>query len=230
MIRAVLCALGLGLAVSGCMTPKVTPGPMTNVAADPFPPPDAVETVARADYRIAPGDEISVSVFRVQELARTGQVAGDGSFFMPQIGDVPVAGKTSEEAAAAIAAVLGPNYVIDPQVTVSVKSSSVPQYTIGGSVNSPGKYDATENLTLLQAMAVAKGVATTGASVRQVVVFRVIGGQKTANIYDLAAIRAAKAVDPKIYPNDLIDVPSDNRVDTLRTIIGSVPLFSLFLH
>lgn len=227
MSRAALCVLGFGLLMSGCMTPKATSGPLTAATADPFPAPDAAQAVARRDYRIAPGDSISVTVFQVPELNRTGQVDAAGNFFLAQVGEVAVAGKTSQEAAAAFDAALSPRFVLNPQVTVDVKATNLEQFTIEGGVIAPGLYDIGDDTTLMKAIAIAKGTAP-GSDVRQVVVFRVIEGQKWAQIYDLANIRAGKAVDPRIYAGDMVTIPTNSKYDTLKNIIAGVPLFALF--
>ncbi|MDB5440499.1 MAG: hypothetical protein JWM33_2926, partial [Caulobacteraceae bacterium] len=146
---------------------------------------------------------------------------------LPQIGAVSIAGKTSQEAQDAFDAALSPRYILNPQVTVEVKSTNLEEFTIEGAVNAPGIYDARDDMTLMQAIALAKGTSTT-LQVQQVVVFRVIKGQKWANVYDLRDIRAAKAVDPRIYPDDVITVPANNKYDTLKSIINVVPLFALF--
>ena len=60
-------------------------------------------------------------------------------------------------------------------------------------------------MTLMRAVARAKGLGEM-ASRRNVVVFRTVGDQKYAALYDLNAIRHGAYPDPDIYANDVVVV------------------------
>jgi len=124
---------------------------------------------------------------------------------MPLIGDVPVAGLSSGDAADRIADRLGQRYLVSPQVTIFVKKAVGRRITVDGEVREPGLFPVDGRLTLSQAVTLAKG-PTRLASLSQIIVVRQIDGERQAAMFDLAAIRRGKAADPEILPGDMIIV------------------------
>lgn len=194
-----------------------------------LPPPDqAVAPAVRpTDYRIVPADTLEISVFGVEDLTRTVQVDVSGQINYPLIGGLMAWGKTPRVLADEIAAKLGARYLQSPQVDVFVKTSPNRNFTVEGAVASPGVFDLQGEMTLLQAIATAKGV-TENASVRKVIVFRTIDGQRRAGVADLRHIRSGKVADPRIYPGDLIVVENTSTRRWLRDLMSVTPLFYLF--
>ena len=91
------------------------------------------------DYRIRPGDTISINNLEGREFSGDYLVPPDGSLSLPMIGGVSVLGLTMEEAAEAIAnAYL--RFFKYPQIGVSLLSISPLGISIAGEVNSPGSY------------------------------------------------------------------------------------------
>jgi polysaccharide export outer membrane protein len=172
-----------------------------------LPPPDSqVIAPDTTPYRVVPGDELTISVFRADDLDRTSVVDAAGDFSMPLVGTVHVAGKTPDEIIAEVEGKLRGGYLKDPQVAVSIKQATAQQtVTIDGEVTQPGIYPVVGRLTLQQAIATAKG-ATDTANIRNVIVFRTADKQKMAAMFDLKAIRSGKVPDPQIYGNDIIVV------------------------
>ena len=80
----------------------------------------------------------------------------------------------------------------------------------------------------MRAIATAKGTSE-DANEKDVVVFRTVGGQKMAALYNLAAIRRGTYADPEIYPDDIIvvgDSPTSRLIRQLGPVI-STPLVLL---
>lgn len=193
------------------------------------PPDAAANAVAMAsDYRIGPLDTLEISVFGVDQLNRTVQVDAAGQIDFPLIGQVPAAAKTPHQLGQDIALRLDTRYLQAPQVSVLVKSSVTQRFTVEGSVESPGVFELPGRMTLLQAIATAKGLDDV-ANPRSVVVFRMIDGQRRAGLANLAAIRSGRSADPQIYAGDIIVVGSSHAKSWLRTVIGVTPLFNLLL-
>lgn len=198
--------------------------------ATALPPPDT--TVTKIDtepYRIAPGDEVTVSVFGAPDLDRTSLVDGAGNFAMPLAGTVHVGGKTPDEASAAIAEKLRGSYIKNPRVSFNIKTAGNQRsITVDGEVVQPGVYPMAGRMTLQQAVATAKG-ATQQANIRKVVVFRTANNQKLAAMFDLRAIRSGQSPDPEIFGNDIVVVGESAIQKFLRNTYYAFPLLGRFI-
>lgn len=194
-----------------------------------LPPPDATATVIdkQVDYRIGPLDTLEIGVFDVSYLDHPVQVGADGHVGLPLIGDVAAAGRTPRELSDDIARKLGERYLQSPQVTVSVKDAVSRRFTVEGSVSKPGMFDAIGDMTLLQAVALAQG-ADQYANLRRVAVFRTVDKRRMGATFDLAAIRAGRAEDPKIYGGDVVVVGASAVKQFLRDIGPVSPFAALF--
>ncbi len=194
---AALAACGL---LGACAT--VEDAPRGEAAYAAIPPPPAIGM----DYRIAPDDVLRIQVYHEPGLSlEDAQVTAAGMIRMPLVGDVSVAGLTASEAGDVIAGRLGERYLVSPQVTLFVKKAVGRRVTLDGEVREPGLYPVEGRLTLLQAVALAKG-PTRLAGLNQVVVIRQLDGQRQAALFDLAAIRKGRAPDPEILPGDMVIV------------------------
>lgn len=210
-------------------TPALASGqPVVTASRAPLPPPDpaAAATIPQTEYRIGPLDILDIGVFGVETLTGTFQVDASGQIVYPLIGSVQASAKTPRELGDEIAAMLSDRYLQSPQVTVYVKTSLSQRFTVEGAVASPGVYDIAGRMTLLQAIATAKGVDES-ANLRNIVVFREIDGQRRAGLADLGAIRSGKAPDPQIYAGDTIVVASSGSKKFLSGLLRATPLFNL---
>lgn len=185
--------------------------------AQALPPPDNPSAaIELAPYRIAPGDEIAVTVFGATDLDKTAVVDAAGGFALPIAGTLTAAGKTPEEFAEAIEAKLRGPYLKNPKVAVNVNKAGIGQtITVDGEVTQPGLYPITSRMTLQQAVATARG-ATDTANIRNVIVFRTVGGQKMAAMFDLKEIRSGRVPDPQIFGNDIVIVGESSIQKFLR--------------
>ncbi|MBW4330273.1 polysaccharide export protein [Stakelama sp. CBK3Z-3] len=169
-----------------------------------MPPPTRQDlTAAQQPYIIGPFDKLDINVYGVPELSMTVQVDAGGSMSLPLAGTVPASGKTPSQLANAIAANLR-KYVRDPQVTVN--TDEINQFvTVDGEVAQPGSYPVMGRMTLIRAIAEAKGMSQYSDE-NFVVVFREVDGKKMAALYDLRAIRQGIYEDPPIYAGDVVSV------------------------
>lgn len=225
-------ALALALlALSGCAAGSGLDSASSAVqVATALPPPDStVAPIDTAPYHIAPGDEVTVSVFGAPDLDRSSLVDGAGNFAMPLAGTVHVAGKTPDEASAAIAEKLRGSYIKNPRVSFNIKTAGNQRsVTVDGEVQQPGIYPMAGKMTLQQAIANAKG-ATQQANIRKVVVFRTVNNQKLAAMFDLKAIRSGHAPDPEIFGNDIVVVGESAIQKFLRNTYYAFPLLGKFV-
>ena len=226
MKRRVFVTLSAALLLAACASdPGFTPGnQLTLLDADRLPIPEG--NVAGAPtrlFRIGAYDKLTISVYGIPELSQTVQVDAAGQIAAPLVGRLDAAGSTPEELARRLEAGLRTNHVRNPRVAVNVDETASQIVTIDGQVNEPGVYPVVGRMTLQRAIASAKG-ANEFAKLQDVVVFRKVGGQQYAALYNLDAIRRGAYGDPDIYANDTVvvgDSPSRRR---FRDIITASPL------
>lgn len=181
-----------------------------------------------ADYRIGPLDELSVTVFQIEDLSSEKLIVGaTGLIEMPLIGTVQAAGRTPNELAQDIQGLLGANYLQNPRVTVTVTEAASQKVTVDGAVTEPGVFQMKGRTTLLQAVAMAKG-ATRVADLSSVAVFRQEGGQRLVAVFDLAAIRDGQAQDPVLQGDDVVVVDTSQTSVVMREVIAALPGLAIF--
>lgn len=191
-----------------------------------LPVPDRADLTATDRLAlIGPLDTISVDVFGVPELSRELQVDAGGRIAMPLIGTLDAGGKTAAELATDIGTALSGRFVRNPNVSVNINTSVSQVVTIDGQVVEPGLYPVTNQMTLLRAIASAKGL-TEYAKVDDVVILRTVEGRKMAGLYNITALRRGGYDDPPVYPNDVIVVGDSPQRRLFRDFIGLTPLLA----
>ncbi|KQN89885.1 hypothetical protein ASE95_16945 [Sphingomonas sp. Leaf231] len=191
-----------------------------------MPPPVRTDLVA-ADRPtlIGPLDTIQVDVFNVPDLTREIQVDSSGRIAMPLAGVIDARGRTASEVARAIETALRARYVRNPEVTVNIKTSVSQVATIDGQVVEPGLYPVTNQMTLMRAIASAKGLSEF-AREDEIVILRTVGGRRMAGLYDISAIRRGAYQDPAIYANDVIVVGDSPQRRMFRNFVSLSPLIA----
>lgn len=176
---------------------------------------DGSSTISGAGYRVNPGDQLEISVWREDGLQREVMVLPDGTISFPLVGVIRAAGKTSAIIEQEITAGLA-NYFVDatvPDVTVTVVSTGGLQFSVIGKVQSPGIFTPGRNVTLLEALSFSGGV-TEFASLSNVVVVRKSGESLTVIPVNLSKVLRSRSVSveevsalPMIRSGDTIIVP-----------------------
>ncbi len=191
-----------------------------------LPAPNRTDLVAADRVAlIGPLDTITVRVFGIPELGGQMQVDTSGRITMPLIGAVDAGGKTSAELAREIEGALARNFVRDPDVAININSSVSQVVTVDGQVIEPGLYPVTNQMTLLRAVASARGL-TEFAKQDDVVILRTVEGRRLAGLYNIGAIRRGLYPDPEIFANDLIVVGDSPQRRLFRDFIGVAPLLA----
>ena len=178
-------------------------------------------------YRIGPEDVISVDVFNQERYSRRGiTVPPSGRISLSLIpGGVFVNGKTVEEVAAIITKKYD-EYIIDPQVTVSLDKASSYRYSIVGDVLQPGVRLMSHRMTVTEAIAEAGGVLGTGDKSRVVVLRRQQNGQLAQIPVNVSQIYKGRAPDSTyLVPGDQIIVPG-NKLKKIQQILGMANVLS----
>ncbi len=174
---------------------------------------------------IGPLDTIQVDVFNVPDLSREMQVDASGRIAMPLVGTIDARGKTAQELATTVEAALRGRYVRNPDVTVNIKSSVSQVVTMDGQVVEPGLYPVTNQMTLLRAIASAKGLSEF-ARQEDVVILRTVNGRKMAGLYNIEAIRRGAYDDPPIFANDVVVVGDSPQRRLFRDFVSLAPLLA----
>jgi polysaccharide export outer membrane protein len=121
----------------------------------------ATARMAPHDYVIGNGDMLAIEVFDVKELSREVRVSQTGSIGIPLVPvRLHVSGLTETQAEQKIAEVLEANGLVShPEVSVIVKERKSKPITVVGAVGHPLVYQADRQVTLLEVLAEAGGLA-----------------------------------------------------------------------
>jgi polysaccharide export outer membrane protein len=182
----VLLVLGAGLV--GCSRQDFTRGPVANPLTNvldsrrpymkPGKTPDQLrsERLAKvlaaqrglpkgtaADYLVGPNDILEVGIFALEEPGKTTfidrTVSETGHVTLPWIGKVSASAVTTRELEERITAAYAGKYIVNPQVTVTVKEYQSVAVTVTGSVNKPDVYYLKRNTSsVLEMLAMAGGI------------------------------------------------------------------------
>jgi polysaccharide biosynthesis/export protein len=177
-------------------------------------------------YLIGPFDKLLIDVFGIEELSeREVQTDASGRISFPLAGTVEAAGRTPAEVEVILEERLRSAFVRDPQVTVNLKETVSQVVTVDGQVVEPGLYPVVGRMTLMRAVATAKG-ASEFAKLDDVVVFRTVKGQNYAALYNLGAIRRGAYPDPDIFANDVVVVGDSKARRIFKDVLQVVPLLT----
>ena len=172
-------------------------------------------------YRLGPQDVISVVVFNQDRYSRAGIIIPpNGRVSLSLIKDgIFVNGKTVDEVAEIIKKKYD-EYLVDPQVTVSLDKAMSYRYSVIGDVGKPGIALMDHRMTVTEALAEAGGVLQTGDKSKVVVLRRQTNGVLSPIPVNVSAIYKGHAAD-NVYlvPGDQIIVPG-NKFKTFQKIMG----------
>ena len=143
---------------------------------------------ASAQYRLATGDVIRVTVFQNADLTLEARVSETGVISYPLLGSVNIGGLTLPQAEKRIADGLRDgNFVKQPQVSILVTQVRGHQVSVLGQVGRPGRYPLElADTKLTDIIATAGGIGANGADT--VVLIGRRNGQSYRAEFDLPAI------------------------------------------
>lgn len=178
MLALTLCALMM----AGCAgRPGPGPGTLVDTTRGTAGPIDGPGTAVpqeailpRGPYLLDTGDRLRVVVFGQESLTNAYAVDAGGNIFMPLIGTVPAAGRSTETLGREIASRLRSGFIRDPSVSVEVETYR--PFFIMGEVVAGGQFPYVSGMTVQHAVAIAGGF-TPRANRWNVEVTRRINGQ-----------------------------------------------------
>jgi polysaccharide export outer membrane protein len=194
---------------AGCAQPTLparTPPPAEE-------PPPRIEV---QEFVLGPRDEVEVFVWQHADLSRTAVVSPGGLLSYPLVGTIKASGLSGEALATQIHESLA-RYIVDPQVTVTVKSVRSQKVFVLGEVNRPGVFPLDGPVRAVEAIALAGGF-TQDAETKSVLLIR--GNLSQPELYTLALDRTlfqgAPGENVRLQPGDVVYVPAMPIADVER--------------
>lgn len=153
--------------------------------------PEAAGAAVSSSYILSPNDQVQIDVFQEEDLRTSTLISKEGTITFPLLGTVKLAGMTQAQARERITELLRADYLVNPQVSLSVTRFARKRFTILGQVGRPGSYDMPdqEGIDLLEAIAMAGGY-TRIAEPSKITIKRRVNG--TEQIFNVNAKKMAK--------------------------------------
>lgn len=178
-------------------------------------------------YQLGPEDIISVTVFGQDRYSKNGiKVPPSGRISLALIPDgIFVSGKTVDQVADLIKKRYD-EYIIDPQVSVSLDQAGSYRYSVIGDVAQPGIRLMTRRLSVTEAISEAGGILQTGDKKKVFVLRKQAKGNLTPIPVNVSAIYRGQAPDSVyLLPGDQVIVPG-NSLKKWQTLTSFLPVLS----
>ena len=218
----------------------ITPGLIASwQAAEPAQPvrnQQLQDQLTAYEYRVGPGDVLSIIVYDHPELTNPGgtdrsaaevgnRVQADGTFFYPYIGRITAEGKTIDEIRHELTRRLA-SFITEPQIEVNVAAFNSKKVYLSGEVSEPKTLAITSvPLTLVDAISQV-GSANPGANWHSVYLNR-DGQQEQISLYELMR-NGDMSQNRLLQPGDILHVPSaeNQAVAVMGQVVrpGNLPL------
>jgi len=164
------------------------------------------------EYRLGPGDELSLTFPFNAELNHDGPIGPDGRFTVPLAGTLLLEGDTVSEASAAISTALREaGIVADAHPSLTIRHYNAAIY-VGGEVSKPGVLPLASAMDPFQAVIAAGGLLDTAKAKRVAIIRRGVDGHATITYVDLRAyMRGSSSVHLTfLEPRDVVFVPKSS--------------------
>jgi polysaccharide biosynthesis/export protein len=163
-------------------------------------------TASSSQYTIGVADILRVNVWKNTDLSQTVTVAPDGFVSLPLLGNVNVAGLSTDQLGTLLTGKYA-SYVVTPQVTVSVVDIRSRAVFVMGQVGKAGSYPLLAPTTVLQLIAQAGGL-TPFAKRKNIYVLRASMGQSQKIPFNyVKVIHGDTRANIVLEPGDTVIVP-----------------------
>ena len=136
------------------------------------------------DYRIKPGDQVTVRAWGAVEFDRVLPVDAQGNIFIPGSGPLNVEGQSSQEVDGSVRQAITSVYPDNVQVYTNLQGVQPVAVYVTGYVENPGRYAGTPNDSLLYFLDQSGGIDQDLGSYRQIRVMRDGRNVATVDLYD----------------------------------------------
>lgn len=179
---------------------------------------DGIGEEATGPYLLQPSDVIDVQVLEDPSLNRQLLIQPDGLVSFPLAGAVQAGGKTPGQLANDIRRALSDDFLEPPAVTVALVSIGAIDETVAeetlviyvfGEVNNPGRFEVTDPVNVMQALAIAGGPGIFAATRRIQVRKRDEEGVEQLSFFNFDAVNDGNALPfpAEIDDGDVVFVP-----------------------
>jgi polysaccharide biosynthesis/export protein PslD len=212
--------------LSGC-GPKIT---VPAVTPAEVPALEELANYPHGNYHIEPGDKIRIEYPFHPEMKQEGTVRPDGKISATLVGEIDVAGRTTDEVEKMLEQRTS-HRLRDPEVVVTVENFAPKSVYVSGEVGKPGNIPYRKGMTPLQAVIEAGGFLDT-AMVEQVVLIRATGSGNevvTRSLNLLQPVISGEKEPLKLAPRDIVYVPktgiANANVWVQQHIVDLFPVF-----
>ncbi len=167
---------------------------------------------AASDYYLSTGDLVRISVYDHPDLITETRVSENGSILFPLIGQVAVGGLTAHAAAGRIAKGLETGgFIKSAQVNMVVLEFKGQEVSVLGYVSRPGKFPLQKRSRVIDVLAMAGGVVSTGADTLVLISNR--AGKVERKEIDLIALfrEGGEALNLEVANDDILHVSREPR-------------------
>jgi polysaccharide export outer membrane protein len=147
-----------------------------------LPPAVFGQNAASTDYVLRPSDLVRVQIFQEPDLERLVRITQENTITLPLIGTVEVKDRTVRQTEEIIRALYDKDFLVNPQVNLTVMEYSESTVQVVGAVNHPGAvpFPPEQKMTLVEAIARAGGQSRI-ADLRKVRLSRTTSDGRTEN-------------------------------------------------
>ena len=178
--------------------------------------------------RIAAGDLIDIYVADAESLSGAYRVSTIGTLVLPLIGSVTVSGLEASGVEAELKRLYSIDYLVDPQITVTVREKIIGEVTLSGRINRAGPIPMTSVLSLAQALDEAGGVSGMRTNL-DAIILRAIGDTVSARRVALDEISPSNLPGPTLLPGDQINILERKKFADIKNEGGQFPLLDTVL-
>lgn len=180
----------------------------------------------RNEYYLEIGDVLAVDVWRVPDLSRSVTVRPDGRISMPIVGDIDVLGLSLIDLREILTKKFS-EYVWNPQVSISITQFGGRKFVILGEVKGPGVYRFQQDLSLIEALALAGGFSETAKRGKVMIIRGDIHKDPQVKMINANVENILKqgmlSENLTILPNDIIYITKDflgDYKDVIKNVIS----------
>ena len=172
------------------------------------------DRVPVSEYRVGPGDVLSIQVFGLSQFDQKIRISNSGKIHIPYAGILPVAGMTVSMIESEIARELKERKLVnEPWVQVHVAEHYAQPVFMVGEVTSPGQFVVTGEMRLLDAITRAGGLRATAADAAFLIRRRnITGGESGTPPADSEIPGAMPPPNPQEAPADAGSTTPNERV------------------
>ena len=173
--------------------------------------PTEVADYTREIYQVGVGDQLSVKVWRNEELSVTVPVRPDGNISVPLVGDIFAAGKSAPTLAEEIEKSLS-SYIRNPQVTVIITNANSTEFInrvrVTGAIKNPMSMPFRKGMTVMDLVLISGGI-TEFADANAATLYRLTDtGVETHPVYVEDILKKGDVrSNYTLMPSDIVTIP-----------------------